>query len=209
MTNVSRPIPRDGRLISLILASKGIQDADERVLQQLMDFSYRYTADVLQNAQALSDHASRPGPGKIEKDDVELAIMMRKRYEFFEAPPRDYLASLAHELNSHPLPVLPESFEVVRLPPAHQRLAEVNFDIVPDPQLVLAPEEEEEEDESSDEEEDAVDGEGARANGGKGDEDAEEDEDEDMEEVGVDEGTAAAPAPPPAQEREMDEDYDV
>jgi hypothetical protein len=34
-------VPRDGRLISLILASKGVQDADERVLQQLMDFSYR------------------------------------------------------------------------------------------------------------------------------------------------------------------------
>lgn len=32
-------VPRDGRLISLILASKGIEDADERVIHQLLDFS--------------------------------------------------------------------------------------------------------------------------------------------------------------------------
>jgi len=35
------PVPRDGRLISLILASKGIEDADERVIHQLLDFSHR------------------------------------------------------------------------------------------------------------------------------------------------------------------------
>jgi hypothetical protein len=50
-----------------------------------------YTADVLQSAQALADHAARTGPqsNRIEKEDVELAIQMRRRYEFFEAPPRD------------------------------------------------------------------------------------------------------------------------
>lgn len=35
------PVPRDGRLLALILASKGIQDADERVIHQLLDFAYR------------------------------------------------------------------------------------------------------------------------------------------------------------------------
>jgi hypothetical protein len=34
-------VPRDGRLISLILASKGIDDADERVIHQLLDFAHR------------------------------------------------------------------------------------------------------------------------------------------------------------------------
>lgn len=94
-------MPRDGRLVSLILASKGIQDADERVIHQLLEFSHRerdedrnaltsgYIADVLLSAQTLSDHANRTGPSKIEKEDVALAIQMRRRYEFFEAPPRD------------------------------------------------------------------------------------------------------------------------
>ena len=44
---------------------------------------------MLQQAQALADHAARPGPGKIEKEDVELAIQLRRRHEFVEAPPRD------------------------------------------------------------------------------------------------------------------------
>jgi transcription initiation factor TFIID subunit 9B len=35
------PVPRDGRLLSLILASQGIEDTDQRVLQQLLDFAYR------------------------------------------------------------------------------------------------------------------------------------------------------------------------
>lgn len=107
-------VPRDGRLISLILASKGVEDADERVIHQLLDFSHRqlrcyvragtnltktgYTADVLRSAQTLADHASRGGAAvpRIEKEDVELAIQMRKRYEFFEAPPRDVSYLLLH-----------------------------------------------------------------------------------------------------------------
>ncbi len=165
-------VPRDGRLLALILASKGISDADDRVIHQLLDFAHResltvplprtcclaefslaclrsgtgkhaaqgcagpgysahcvatresprsqpylclrplypfipllpalhlnksgeltpgYTADVLSAAQQLADHAGRTGPqaNRIEKEDVELAIQMRRRHEFVEQPPRD------------------------------------------------------------------------------------------------------------------------
>ena len=44
---------------------------------------------MLLSAQGLADHAARPGPSKIERDDVDLAIQMRRRYEFAEGPPRD------------------------------------------------------------------------------------------------------------------------
>lgn len=109
-----------------------------------------------------------------------------------------YLAGLAAELNARPLPVLPETFDVVRLPPPHQRLTEPNFTIVPDDDLVFSDEEGDEEDDEDESEEDEVDEAGAQANGH---EDADGDvEDEDMEEVGVD-----APAAP---ERQLDEDYD-
>jgi hypothetical protein len=77
---------------------------------------------------------------------------------------------------------------------------------VPDPQLVLAPEDEEEE-ESSDEEDDEEESKGVQVNGA---DEEDEDEDEDMEEVGVDHGTPAQTASiQPAVEREMDEDYDA
>ncbi|AAW46272.2 hypothetical protein CNBK2490 [Cryptococcus deneoformans B-3501A] len=218
MSRTVPTIPRDGRLISLILASKGIEDADERVIHQLLDFSRRYTADVLQSAQTLADHAARTGASsnRIEKEDVELAIKMRKLYEFFEAPPRDYLATLAHELNSHPLPALPETFDLVRLPPAHQRLAEVNFDIVPDAELVLTEDEREDGEDSEDEEEDDDGGEDGDEDGKpNGEADGEVDgdgEDEDMEEVGVDGLPSAGVAPeaaPVRQAVDVDEDYDM
>ncbi|KAE8543196.1 hypothetical protein D1P53_000684 [Cryptococcus gattii VGV] len=213
MSHTVPTIPRDGRLISLILASKGIEDADERVIHQLLDFSRRYTADVLQSAQTLADHAARTGASsnRIEKEDVELAIKMRKLYEFFEAPPRDYLATLAHELNSHPLPALPETFDLVRLPPAHQRLAEVNFDIIPDVELVLTEDEQEDEGDSEDDEHDDGD-EDRRPDGEAGGDMDGDGEDEDMEEVGVDGLPSAGAAPeaaPVRQAVDVDEDYDM
>ncbi|WRT63763.1 uncharacterized protein IL334_000688 [Kwoniella shivajii] len=212
MTTPARPFPRDGRLISLILASKGIEDTDERVIHQLLDFAHRYSADILSSAQSLSDHASRSGPfsNKIEKEDVELAIQLRKRYEFFEAPPRDYMATLAHELNSQPLPILPESFDLVRLPPPHQRLGEVNFDIIPESDILLTDGEDhvqgEESGSDSDEEDDNQLDVNGKANGNDDDEEDNEDgqgEDEDMEEVGVQIDQQ------PTMDREVDEDYDV
>ncbi|WWC66781.1 uncharacterized protein I206_100686 [Kwoniella pini CBS 10737] len=231
MTNPARPFPRDGRLISLILASKGIQDTDERVIHQLLDFAHRYTADVLTSAQSLSDHASRTGSNlnKIEKEDIELAIQLRKRYEFFEAPPRDYLATLSHELNSQPLPILPESFDLIKLPPIHQRLGEVNFNIIPELNLKFSSENEEEEEEENDEnqienedesseeeeeeEDDELENEQIEENGNEinGNNNLNEDEDEgmeeDMEEVGI-ENSINQPEVS-RQDREVDEDYDI
>ena len=187
-----------------------------------------YTADVLQSAQSLTDHASRPGPSKIEKEDVELAIQMRKRYEFYEPPPRDvsrphsawsearfkamsvfskvsmqYLATLAHDLNSQSLPILPETFDVLRLPPPHQRLGEVDFNIVPDTEIVLESGGEDSEDDTSESEQEEVatrSDDGHQRNGPNGAVGA-DDEDEDMEEVGM-----AGHDPGPG--RELDEDYD-
>jgi transcription initiation factor TFIID subunit 9B len=96
------------------------------------------------DAQTYADHAGRGG--KVEKEDVDLAVQARAGWEFDEAPPRDvralisypdcanstkYLASLAVDLNSIPLPPITESFETVRLPPPADRLTSVAFDIIP------------------------------------------------------------------------------
>ncbi|ORY34202.1 transcription initiation factor IID, 31kD subunit-domain-containing protein [Naematelia encephala] len=202
MTTAPRPLPRDGRLIALILASKGIEDADERVIHQLLDFTYRYTADVLQSAQSLADHAARPGASKIEAEDIELAIDLRKRSEFFEPPPRDYLATLAHDLNSQPLPILPETFDILRLPPPHHRLAEVNFDIVPEAGLVLddpngggaSGSEDDDEDDDEEDDDEARTEDGDRVNGAISDDAA-----------GSDDEMEAVPIAAPVR---IEEDYD-
>jgi transcription initiation factor TFIID subunit 9B len=95
---------------------------------------------------------------------------------------------------------------VIRLPPAHQRLAEVNFDLLPDQSLRFDDirrngfgDEGDESDSSEEEEEEVMTDEGG-ANGDAAEDDA-DGEDEEMEEVGVE--------PPPMVERDMDEDYDA
>lgn len=76
---------------------------------------------------------------------------------------------------------------MIRLPPPHQRLAEVDFNLIPDPDLVFddGQESESDEEEQDDEEAEAEP------------EDDAEGEDEEMEEVGV------------PVERPIDEDYDA
>lgn len=105
------------------------------------------------------------------------------------------------------MPILPETFDVLRLPPPHERLGEVNFDIVPDSQLILEEEEDDEEDEGDDEsdseeEQDETRTENGDRVGSRGLDGDAEGEDEDMEEVGIE-------AEAVRQERVVDEDYDA
>lgn len=88
----------------------------------------------------------------------------------------------------------------------------MNFDIVPDAELVLTEDEREDEDDSEDEEHDGdEDGEEDRKPNGEVDGDG-DGEDEDMEEVGVDGLPSAGAAPeaaPVRQAVDVDEDYDM
>lgn len=105
-----------------------------------------------------------------------------------------YLVNLAHELNSQPLPPLPESFEVVRLPPPSQRLTEVTFDLVPE---TAALSDDDLRSDSESESDDDADGDEEEPQGDADGEEEADGEDEEMEEV------VAEP------EREVDEDYDA
>ncbi|KAJ9116407.1 hypothetical protein QFC22_004849 [Naganishia vaughanmartiniae] len=131
-------VPNDAKLIALMLAARGIQDADERVLHQLLDFAHRYTSDILQDAQAYADHANRPG--RVETEDVELAVQARSGWEFTEAAPKDpfsrpfykqYLLPIARELNKIPLPTLSAAYSHIALPEPHLMLGHPNFTLVP------------------------------------------------------------------------------
>ncbi|KAJ9124726.1 hypothetical protein QFC24_003094 [Naganishia onofrii] len=122
-------LPNDAKLIALMLAARGIQDADERVLHQLLDFAHRYTSDILQDAQSFADHANRPG--RVETEDVELAVQARSGWEFTEAAPKDYLLPIARELNKIPLPTLNAAYSHIALPEPHLMLGHPNFTLVP------------------------------------------------------------------------------
>lgn len=89
---MSRPaaenLPSTARGIALLLSSApAIQDAQPGVLHQLLEFSHRYTSQVLTDAAVYSEHAGRGG--KVEQDDVTLAVQARVGWEFGGRVPKE------------------------------------------------------------------------------------------------------------------------
>ncbi|KXN86364.1 Transcription initiation factor TFIID subunit 9 [Leucoagaricus sp. SymC.cos] len=184
-------LPTTARSIALLLsATPSVQDAQPGVLHQLLEFSHRYTAQVLTDASVYAEHAGRGG--KVEMDDVTLAVQARVGWEFGGRVPKEverfraissnslmfclkYILSLANDVNASPLPVVPEVFGV-RLPPQPDCLTNVDFNLIPNkppPDVKIYDEVEEVEESESEEEE------------------SEQDEDEDMEPASV----VSAPQP--------------
>ncbi|RLV89958.1 Transcription initiation factor TFIID subunit 9 [Spathaspora sp. JA1] len=123
-TEVNQPekketiVPRDVRLLHLIFATQGIQNYQDHVPLQLMDFAHRYTKSVLRDALIYNDHAKpintntnlNPNSNTtVNTDDIRLAIAARSNYQFKPTPPKELLLELAQERNSRPLPpVIPK-----------------------------------------------------------------------------------------------------
>ncbi|KAH9973058.1 transcription initiation factor TAFII31, partial [Lactifluus volemus] len=106
--------PPAARAIALLLASTpAVQDAQPGVLHQLLEFSHRYTAQVLSDALVYAEHAAHPN--KLEMEDVTLAVQARVGWEFGGRVPKEYVLTLASQTNAQPLPAVPEVFGL-RLP---------------------------------------------------------------------------------------------
>ncbi|KAH8830694.1 transcription initiation factor IID, 31kD subunit-domain-containing protein [Flagelloscypha sp. PMI_526] len=179
-------LPPTARAIALLLSSTpSVQDAQPGVLLQLLEFAHRYAGQVLTDATVYSEHAGRNG--KIEMDDVTLAVQARVGWEFGGRVPKEHMLSLANQINAVPLPAMPEVFGV-RIPtlvtPSGSSsnhttadvLTAVDFDLLPNeppPGQVLFDEYEEEETESDSD-------------------DMEDDDDDDMEAAPI---PAAQPLP--------------
>ena len=90
---MSRPsaadtLPPTARSIALLLASTPtVQDAQPGVLHQLLEFSNRYTAQVLSDAHVYAEHAGHTG--KVEMEDVVLAVQARVGWEFGGRVPKE------------------------------------------------------------------------------------------------------------------------
>jgi len=101
-----------------------------------------------------AEHAGRSG--KVEMDDIILAVQARVGWEFGGRVPKEYILTLANQTNAIPLPSVPEVFGV-RLPPASECLTSIDFNLVPNkppPSEKLYDEEIEEVDESDEDDED-------------------------------------------------------
>lgn len=87
-------LPPTARSIALLLASAPtIQDSHPTVLHQLLEFSHRYTSQVVLDASVYAEHAGRSG--KIDMEDVSLAVQARIGWEFGGRVPKE-ARSLLH-----------------------------------------------------------------------------------------------------------------
>ncbi|CCF56645.1 hypothetical protein KAFR_0B03480 [Kazachstania africana CBS 2517] len=108
-------VPRDVRLLHLLLASQGIHQYEDQVPLQLMDFAYRYTKGVLKDAMVYNDHVNSTDH-KLSVEDIRLAISARTQYQFKPTAPKELLLQLAAERNKKALPQVMGSWGI-RLPP--------------------------------------------------------------------------------------------
>jgi len=115
-----------------ILKDMGITEYERRVVQQMLEFTYRYTTEILEEARVYSNHAkntsnhSKSSSKGIDIDDIKLAV---SNYgdRASRAPPRtDLLHEMARQKNNQPLPPI-KQFSGPRIPPDRYCLSAANF----------------------------------------------------------------------------------
>ncbi|OQD78456.1 hypothetical protein PENDEC_c001G01129 [Penicillium decumbens] len=116
--------PRDVRLIHMLLASLGVTAYQDRVPLQLLDFAYRYTSNVLQDAVHLATEGYASAVegttgGKNSSGEVNsvslpalrLSIASRLHYQFQTGLPKEFLMDIASERNRIALPGVSRGFD--------------------------------------------------------------------------------------------------
>jgi transcription initiation factor TFIID subunit 9B len=93
-----------------------VQDAQPGVLHQLLEFSHRYTTQVLSDALVYAEHAGHSN--KVEMDDVNLAVQARVGWEFGGRIPKEvrflspsFTAMLSTKINEFHANGPPPSFD--------------------------------------------------------------------------------------------------
>jgi len=109
----AKALPKDAQLMTAILKDMGVTEYEPKVINQMLEFTYRYVTDILDEAKAYSTHASKK---TVDCDDVALAVHSKMDNSFTTPPPRELLLELARTKNSQPLPLIKQGIGL-RLPP--------------------------------------------------------------------------------------------
>uniref|UniRef100_F6VW37 TATA-box binding protein associated factor 9b n=2 Tax=Monodelphis domestica TaxID=13616 RepID=F6VW37_MONDO len=118
-----------------ILKDMGITDYEPKVINQMLEFAFRYVTTILDDAKIYSSHAKK---ATVDADDVRLAIQCRSDQSFTSPPPRDFLLDIARQKNQTPLPLI-KPYSGLRLPPDRYCLTAPNYRLKPLPKKGPAP----------------------------------------------------------------------
>lgn len=116
-------IPKDAQVIMSIMKDMGITEYEPKVINQLLEFTYRYVTCILDDSRIYANHAKKKF---IDLDDVRLAVKMQLERTFTNPPPRDILLDVARAKNNIPLPFVKPS-NGLRLPPDRYCLNATNY----------------------------------------------------------------------------------
>lgn len=118
-----KSIPKDAQVMASILKDMGIIEYEPRVINQMLEFTYRYITNILDDARVFSTHAKKKN---LDVDDVKLAIQMQMDRSFTTPPPRDILIDISRQRNNMPLPLIKPHCGP-RLPPDRYCLSQCNY----------------------------------------------------------------------------------
>lgn len=116
-------IPKDAQVIMSIMKELNVTEYEPRVINQLLEFTYRYVTCILDDAKIFANHAKKK---IIESDDVKMASQMILEKAFTTPPPREVLLELARSRNTTPLPLI-KTHCGLRLPPERHCLLSANY----------------------------------------------------------------------------------
>ncbi|XP_046472443.1 transcription initiation factor TFIID subunit 9 [Neodiprion pinetum] len=116
-------VPKDAQVIMSIMKDMGITDYEPKVINQLLEFTYRYVTCILDDSRIYANHAKKKF---IDLDDVRLAVKMQLERSFTNPPPRDVLLDVARAKNNIPLPFVKPN-NGLRLPPDRYCLNATNY----------------------------------------------------------------------------------
>ncbi|KAL7631359.1 UNVERIFIED_CONTAM: hypothetical protein RMT77_018338 [Armadillidium vulgare] len=118
--------PKEAEVMSTILKEMGVTNYEPGVINQMLEFTYRYVSQILDESRSYANYAKKSKP--IDSDDVKLAIHMQVEKTLTTPPPRDLLLELSRTRNANPLPAIKTQCGV-RLPPDRYCLSACNMQI--------------------------------------------------------------------------------
>ncbi|CAL8118772.1 unnamed protein product [Orchesella dallaii] len=121
----TKQVPRDAAVMHAILKEMGVPLYEPRVVNQMLEFVYRYITNVVEEARVYSSYAKKK---TVDNDDVKLAIKMLNDKSLSCVPPRELLLDIAKTKNTQPLPLL-KSGSGLRLPPDRYCLTQTNYQL--------------------------------------------------------------------------------
>ena len=120
--------PKDITIIKKMFDSLGIEEYEKNTLNYMSEFINSYIVDILKESKKYMILSKRE---KINKEDVELAVKNKQNLMYQNRPDVSRMKTLASQVNSIPLPFIPDTPNIL-MPPIENNLLRNNFQIYSD-----------------------------------------------------------------------------